>query len=158
PGDVLTYTITVTNAGDQDATGVTLTDTLPANTTFVAAGGGGVLSGGAVTWTLGTLAAGASTGVTVQVRVAGTLPAGVGALTNSATAQDDGANGTDPTPGDNTGTDADTLDAAPDLTLTKTDGRTVVTPGTAVVYTLSYQNAGNQDATGVVLTETLPAG
>ena len=36
-GQDLTYTINVTNAGPANATGVTVTDTLPANTTFVSA-------------------------------------------------------------------------------------------------------------------------
>jgi uncharacterized repeat protein (TIGR01451 family) len=36
PGDVLRYTITVTNNGGVAATGVTLTDGVPANTTYVA--------------------------------------------------------------------------------------------------------------------------
>jgi uncharacterized repeat protein (TIGR01451 family) len=36
PGDVLRYTIRVTNSGGVPATGVTLTDSVPANTTYVA--------------------------------------------------------------------------------------------------------------------------
>lgn len=36
PGDTLRYTITVRNVGDEDATGVTLHDLIPANTTYVA--------------------------------------------------------------------------------------------------------------------------
>jgi uncharacterized repeat protein (TIGR01451 family) len=36
PGDVLRYTITITNSGGVAATGVTLTDGVPANTTYVA--------------------------------------------------------------------------------------------------------------------------
>ena len=36
PGDTLQYTITITNFGAVDATGVVLTDTVPANTTYVA--------------------------------------------------------------------------------------------------------------------------
>ncbi|MEJ2179386.1 MAG: isopeptide-forming domain-containing fimbrial protein, partial [Gammaproteobacteria bacterium] len=35
PGDTLRYTITVTNYGEVDATGVTLTDEVPADTTYV---------------------------------------------------------------------------------------------------------------------------
>ncbi len=36
PGDVLRYTITITNSGNVPATGVVLTDAVPANTTYVA--------------------------------------------------------------------------------------------------------------------------
>ena len=52
------YTINYANVGDQDATGVTLTQNLPANTTFDAAGStaGWVDQGGGVyTFDLGNL-------------------------------------------------------------------------------------------------------
>ena len=44
-----------------------------------------------------------------------------------------------------------------DLSITKTDGSLSTTPGAAIAYTLSYTNGGSQNATGVVLTETVPA-
>src|SRR5439155_19564075 len=157
PGDTLTYTISVTNAGNQDATGVVLTDTLPANTSFVSASNGGAFGGGAVTWVIGNLAAGATVTRTVTVQVAATAPAGAGSLTNSATALDDGSNGPDPTPADNTGTDTDTLNAAPDLVVTKTDGAATAAPGSTLTYTITVTNAGNQDATGVTLAHARPA-
>src|SRR4029453_13892347 len=45
----------------------------------------------------------------------------------------------------------------PDLTLTKSDGGASVAAGGTVAYTLTYANVGNQGATGVVLTDTVPA-
>ncbi|HXU13101.1 MAG TPA: fibronectin type III domain-containing protein, partial [Candidatus Binatia bacterium] len=57
-GSTITYTIAYANAGTVTATGVILADGVPANTTFVAATGGGTLSGGVVTWSPGTLAPG----------------------------------------------------------------------------------------------------
>ena len=45
----------------------------------------------------------------------------------------------------------------PDLALTKSDGGASVAPGGTVAYTLTYANSGDPDATGVVLTETVPA-
>jgi len=54
------YTVTVTNHGPSTAASVVITDTLPANATFVSASGGGVLASGVVTWsTIATLANGA---------------------------------------------------------------------------------------------------
>jgi uncharacterized repeat protein (TIGR01451 family) len=47
--------------------------------------------------------------------------------------------------------------SGPDLSLTKSDGGVSVAPGGTVAYTLSYANTGGQGATGVVLTETVPA-
>ena len=61
-------------------------------------------------------------------------------------------------PTDNSDTDTDTITAAPDLYITKDDGLAVVTAGDTVIYTINYGNDGSQDATGVVITETLPAG
>src|SRR5439155_260559 len=127
------------------------------NTAFVSASNGGSLGSGSVTWAVGNLAAGASVTRTVTVSVAATVPAGANALTNSATASDDGSNGADPTPANNTGTDTDALDAAPDLVVTKTDGVTTAAPGSTLTYTITVTNAGNQGATSVALSDTLPA-
>lgn len=59
PGDVLRYTVDVTNTGDDEAEGVTVADAAPAGTTAVGAFGG----------TIGSLAPGASASVTFDVRV-----------------------------------------------------------------------------------------
>ena len=70
-GDTLSYSITVTNKSTEDATGVTVTDTLPGGVTYVsAAPGAGSCSflNGTVACNLGTLTAGASIGITLQVR------------------------------------------------------------------------------------------
>ncbi len=81
-GSTLTYTVNVTNNGPADATGVILTDTLPAGVTFVSATssqGSCTHSGGIVTCTLGTLANGATASVTITV-----TPTTTGILTNAA--------------------------------------------------------------------------
>ena len=49
---------------------------------------------------------------------------------------------TDPTPGNNTATDTDTLTPTADLSITKTDGVTSTVPGTSVTYTIVATNAG----------------
>ena len=85
------------------------------------------------------------------------LPAGVTSITNSATVTDDGANGADPTPANNTDTDIDSLATTPDLVVTKTDGVTSASPGDTLIYTVTISNAGAQDASGVIVTDTLPA-
>ena len=50
PGSLLTYTLRVRNIGNAPATGVTVRDPLPADTSFVSQTAGGTFSGGAVTW------------------------------------------------------------------------------------------------------------
>src|SRR5260221_447289 len=42
----ITYTISYSNTGNANATGVVITDTIPANTAFVSATGGGTLTAG----------------------------------------------------------------------------------------------------------------
>ena len=158
PGDTLVYQLTITNNGDQGTTGVRVTDALPAHTTFVAASDGGAQSAlGVVTWpTFALPGGGASVTRAVTVTVADPFPADTNIITNTATVADDGANGADLTPGNNTATDTDTVSAAPALIMSKDDGMTTVTPGSTLIYRLVITNTGNQLAAGIVLTDTLP--
>ncbi len=62
------------------------------------------------------------------------------------------------TPDNNSDDETTPLDGAPDMTITKVDDVADTTaPGATIIYTLTYDNVGNQDATGVVVTETVPA-
>ncbi len=45
---------------------------------------------------------------------------------------------------------------APDLRITKSDGRTAAVPGDTLTYTLFVTNTGTYTATSVVITETVP--
>jgi len=165
PGDTVVYALTVTNVGGQDATGVVITETVPANTTFNAASS-------TAGWTcvpdnsagsICTLSVGNLTGdggvfnADFAVTLDTPAVAGLEQINNSASVADDGSNGPDPTPADNTDPDETPVNATPDLTITKTDGGISADPGDTVVYTLAYDNVGNQNATGVVITETVPA-
>ena len=80
---------------------------------------------------------------------------GVDDTENTVSAADDGTGGADLTPSDNTDTIATTIDAAPDLTITKDDGLVApasVVPGDTITYALEVANTGTQDADGVVIT------
>lgn len=158
-GGLITYTVNYSNSGSRGATGVVLTETLPANTSYV---GYGWLSigGGLYTYNVGTLEAfsGSNSGaVPFVVQVNGAMPAGVESVTNTVTIGHDGVNGVDPTPANNSASDTTPVIAVPDLVVTKGDGNVIANPGDQIVYTINYTNTGNQDAGGVVLTETLPA-
>ncbi len=156
PGDTLTYTITVSNVGNQNATGVVLTDTIPVGTSFVSASDGGTQAGGTVTWPAFDLAAGASVQRTLVVLVDDPAPAGQASLDNTAHAADDGANGQDPDPTNNDATDSDVLIHA-DLAVTKTDSPDPVRAGEQVTYTLTVVNNGPSAEPDAVVVDTLPA-
>jgi uncharacterized repeat protein (TIGR01451 family) len=86
------------------------------------------------------------------------LPAGVTTLTNTAVIGDDGANGVDPTPNDNTSTDTTPVTAKPDMVIDKSDnGLTSLRANQLITYTLTFSNVGNQAATGIIITESVPA-
>ena len=88
PGAALTYTLTVTNAGSETASGVVVSDTLPTSVSFTscAASGGGVCggTGHARTVTYPTLAPGASSTITIVTAVADSAGAGA-TISNTAT-------------------------------------------------------------------------
>jgi len=67
-GDNVTFTVTVTNQGPAAATGVTVTDPLPAGLVYISHGGGSYNPVPGL-WTIGTLNAGSSTSLTITVTV-----------------------------------------------------------------------------------------
>jgi len=69
PGDVVTYTLKVTNTGPGAAENVVVTDVLPSGTTFVSASAPCTESVGTVTCALGTLGSGDTQTVTIKVEV-----------------------------------------------------------------------------------------
>ncbi len=148
-GDQLLYTLAYQNVGTDQATDVVLTDTLPANTTFVSATGGGTHTGGVVTWDVGTLPAGAGATVSVIVAVDPVLPNGT-SLVNSASIR---SLKTAPV-GDVAGT---TVVSAPILSVSKTASPgSLVQAGQQIVYTIDYRNDGNEDSLNTVLTDLVP--
>ncbi|MFM8734301.1 MAG: DUF11 domain-containing protein, partial [Pirellulales bacterium] len=83
PGQNVTYTVTVGNAGPRSVTGAVVTDVLPTGTTFVSATGGATYNAltNTVSYTTGTLAVGGTTSFTLTI-----LPASSrrGSLSNTA--------------------------------------------------------------------------
>jgi uncharacterized repeat protein (TIGR01451 family) len=74
-GQIVTYTLTVTNGGTGEATGVMLTDTLPLGADFISATGEVHPVNGVLTFPIGDIASGASQQfkIVVVANVAGTL-------------------------------------------------------------------------------------
>jgi uncharacterized repeat protein (TIGR01451 family) len=158
PGGAVVYTITASNASAAPATGVTVADSFPAilACTWSCAGAGGgtcAASGSADIGDTVNLPAGASVTYTASCAISA---AASGSLANTATVTEP-AGVTDPTPGNNSDTDTDTLAASADLAITKTDGVTTATPGGSVTYTITASNAGPSDATGATVADSFPA-
>lgn len=163
PGDTLRYTLTYANAGDQIATGVVITETVPDATTFDATNSApgwscahGAAGGTPCMYVVGSLSPGAPSNIDFAVTVLAPFPSGMTHIDNVVTIADDGSNGDDPTPANNTATGTTPVLAGVDLELTKTDGDINADTGQTVVYTLTYTNLGNQIATGVIVSETVP--
>ncbi|MCB0209912.1 MAG: DUF11 domain-containing protein [Anaerolineae bacterium] len=159
PGGTVVYTLNYANVSNTDATGVTITDTVPANTTFNAAAStpGWVCNGTTCTFAVGDVAGNTGGSVDFAVDVDDPVPTGVTAINNSASIADDGSKGADPTPANNVAADNTPLSLAPDMNLSKTDGGISTVPGGTVVYTLAYTNTGIIAANNVTITETVPA-
>ena len=156
PGTNDTYTLTVNNNGPSTVTDATVSDLLPAGTTFVSATGGASYNAATntVSYTAGTLAQGDSTSFALTLAIS---PALTGTLVNTATvAPPSGV--TDTNPDNNSSTDTDTLTPQADLGITKTDGVATVVPGTNDTYTLTVDNNGPSTVTGATVSDVLPAG
>jgi uncharacterized repeat protein (TIGR01451 family) len=148
-GSNLTYTITVKNIGEVAATGVTLTDTLPAGATLVSANStvGSCSGTTTITCGLGTLNGGATVTVTIVVTPS------AGTITNTATAT---LNETDAVPANNTAT-AETHVELADLSITKRAAQNLVAPGSTFTFSLVVKNKSVTPA-DVTVTDDFPAG
>lgn len=157
-GQALTYTITVTNAGPSAVSGATVTDTMPAalsGVTWTCAPepNCGATSGSGNIATTVDLANGESAVFTVQATVATTAS---GSLANTATVATPGGT-VDPTPADNSATDTDTIVIPADLSITTTDGLSIVNRGGALRYTTVVTNAGSNAVTGALVRDAFPS-
>ncbi|MCL2116043.1 MAG: hypothetical protein FWH29_07470 [Methanobrevibacter sp.] len=71
-GDLITYTIIVTNNGPDNATGVTVIDNLDPRLIFLNASSGAIWNGSTVIWTIGILNVGDTVTLNIIVRINGT--------------------------------------------------------------------------------------
>jgi uncharacterized repeat protein (TIGR01451 family) len=156
-GGVLTYALTVHNYGPSDAADVHITDTQPADVTFDSAT---VSNGGACTTispvldcTVPALAAGDSAVVDITATVLPSAAPGsqIENIASVSSAEPD------PNAANNTSPSYVTVVNPPALTLSKDASTVPATAGAALDYTLMATNNGGSAATGVVLTDPIPA-
>src|SRR5205814_9504449 len=142
------------NNGPSPTGGITANDLLPAGLTYVSnlpSQGSFVSSTGA--WTVGTLALGA----TATLRLVATVDVGTAGNTILNKAFVTGANEVDPLTSNNRDSVAVTVQTA-DLAVTKSVNNATPNAGDVITYTVTLRNNGPHPATGVKLTDLLPAG
>ncbi len=156
PGTNMAYTIIITNTGPAAATGVKITDTLPAGMSYL-------LHVPSSEWTC-TLA-----GSEVRCARAAAVPAntvlqlgiGVSVNLNASGVLNNvvrvGSDIYDPVPANNTDSETTTVVSNSDLSLTKVESSDPVIAGSNLAYTLTVSNLGPSNAASLVVTDTLPA-
>ncbi len=154
-GQNISYTIKVSNAGPNNATAINLSDTLPANTTFISSTttqGSCSVAGGIFSCALGDL----TTTTTATVTLVLTSSA-LGTLSNSVNVS---ATQSDPTTTNNTASTSVTVQAPPaptaNLGLALSAAPNPVQTGQNLTYTFNVSNAGPNDATSVNLSDPIP--
>lgn len=159
PGASLTYTLTVGNAGDQDAAGVVLQAPLSADSTFFTASDNGIESPpGIITWPAFDLPVGGTVTRTLTLRFDG--GSGAGTFEQTATVQP--GDTSDGNPADNSATDSNNVEQGVDLLPVLVDVGGAVTDlqslqisGTASVHVLNDDNGPLATAFDITLFEDL---
>src|SRR5262249_1572487 len=150
-GQNITYTISLTDNGPDPATNVTVQDALPAGVSFVSATPSqGSYSSATNVWTVGTVNPGAPQTLIIVVLVTAANPqANTAAVSHS--------DQFDPNPANNSDTAATNPHQA-DPALAKMGSNARPNVGDTVTFTVTLTDNGPANATGVQVTDLLPAG
>ncbi|WP_308525084.1 SdrD B-like domain-containing protein [uncultured Tissierella sp.] len=152
-GQVLQYTIIVSNAGPSAAENVVLHDIIPPEITGAefSTDGGATFSPWTGSYDIGTLL----NGETRTILIRGTVsPTATGTITNTANVT---STTPDPNPDNNTSTTTTEVNALADIGVVKTGTPNPVMSGETLTYTIDVSNFGPSDAENVVLTDAIPA-
>lgn len=155
-GDLVTWSIAVTNAGPSDAAEVIVTDVFDSAMTFSPGSSDArcSLAGSVVSCDLGSIAAGSTATANVAFDLA---PSAIGGSTinNSASAQ---ATTDDPDATNNNASAQGTVTQGSDLSVTKLANSSTAVAGQGTSFQVLVANSGPSDATNVVVTDPVPAG
>ncbi len=158
-GDILTYTVTLTNNGNSSAQNVIFTDTVPNGTTFIANSFSinGILQSGANPVNgvnIGPITAGTTVNVSFQVNVI-SLPTENPIVNFSSTSYQLVS---PPDAETSISNPVSTQIREAILSMTKNESVSYTDIGQTAFYTTSISNIGNTDATNIVFTDVLPSG
>ncbi|WP_298505669.1 gliding motility-associated C-terminal domain-containing protein [uncultured Maribacter sp.] len=159
-GDQIVFTITVTNDGPSDATGVIIEDIIASGYNFEnAVASLGSYTEGIGSWDVGTLSNGSTETLDITVTV---LPNGEYANIAELIALDTFDPDSSPDNNLNSEDDQDTVNPIPsglaDLSITNVVNNVEPNIGDIVEFTVNLTNSGDSDATGVEVTNLLPEG
>jgi uncharacterized repeat protein (TIGR01451 family) len=158
-GQNVNFTVTVSNAGPDGATNVTVGDILPAGLTFVSSTPSqGAYDNNTGVWTVGSMASGANQSLAIVATVDNP-----GTKTNTAQVSASDQFDPDSTPNNSVPAEDDQDNAAvtpqvADLSITKTVDNAAPNVGQTVTFTVTLTNAGPNTASNVTVGDNLPAG
>jgi len=164
-GTEITFIITVTNDGPQDATGVEVTDLLPSGFDYILfSSTSGTYNETTGVWNVGNIANGATETLLIDVLVNGSGDyLNVAEISGSDVVDNDSTPNNDD--GDQSEDDEDNvlitpIEATADLTLQKTVVDSEIAPnvGDEITFQITVSNAGPDAATGVEVMDLLPQG
>lgn len=151
-GQNVTFTLTATNLGPDNATGVTVNDLLPAGLVYVSHGAStGLYNPATGVWTIGSFANGATATLTLTTTV---TAAGFPSVINSTSIT---GNQYDPVPSNNFSS-VTVSPTGTDYRVTKVVNNATPEVGQNVTFTINAINGGPTDAVDVVVNDLLPSG
>ena len=170
PGEIVNYTLTFKNTGNQTLTNVIVKDTLPKGVTYVKGSttvNGDKKADGVTTdagLNIGTVKAGESVVIKFQAK----LPAKEDLIcgetkfvnTSSVTVEekpDQPDNKDEDNPNNNSAETVVDRECNPDFDIVKTVDKKTAKPGETLKYTLTFTNKGEIDLTNVIIRDVLPS-
>ena len=154
-GSRITYTVAAGNQGGVALTNVVISDVLPATVNYFGHSTSlGSYNSGTGNWILPNI----GVGITHTLTIYADINAGTVGQTITNTAVFVSMDQVDGNPNNNSQSAVFTVQSQVDIAITKTVDDNTPLEGDTIVYTISATNNGPDDATGVQVTDVLPAG
>jgi uncharacterized repeat protein (TIGR01451 family) len=150
-GENIIYTLTTTNDGPANATGVVVSDVLPVDLTYVSDTCGGAYNAGNGNWTIGSLASGSSVSCDITAEIGVTDAAMTNTMSVTA------ANEADANSLNNTASITVEIGRA-DLALESSLNAAALDSGQTLYYTLTVTNQGPNEAAAIIVESVIPDG